>query len=271
MDPIVLILLPPSPSICSRQDKKEITLAWQLVQSNRLVSAVLISAQEVIALQSWCWHHSKHTKSWRQLHSLLQGVYLHLIRLAKRVLRKQHTEKETLFVHASHSPWHWSQSWKDWNLLIRILWKSVVLPLGWTFSHLNYQASVLGTPFIAGGCWGAPPCKGVQVWTPGILKVTKGMLWHKHSSSACSPKCGSLVSRELLALPIPSLQPLHQQQPPPQNMQNTQTVPAAAMGDQATLPVSPICRNVLEVWSKATESKYLHSAVTKRALRDFHP
>lgn len=104
-------------SVASRAKGK--TLVWQLVEGNTLVATVLISAQEVKALQSWCWHHSKHTKSWRQWHSLLQGVYLHLIRLAKRVLREQYTKKET--VHASHSPWHQSQSWKDWNMLIRLL------------------------------------------------------------------------------------------------------------------------------------------------------
>lgn len=66
------------------------------MQSSRLVAALLLSAQEVKALQSGCWHHSKHTKSWRQLHSLWQGVYLHLISLAKRILGKQHTKKETI-------------------------------------------------------------------------------------------------------------------------------------------------------------------------------
>lgn len=155
----VLILLPPSPSICSQQGKKKIILVWQLVQSSRLVAAVLISTEEVIALQSWCWHHSKHTKNWRQLHSLWQGVYLHLIRLAKYVLRKQHTKKETLFVHASHSPWHWSQSWKDWNMLIRLLWISATIGLDFfpskslriSVEHTIYCRWVLDSPSLQGG------------------------------------------------------------------------------------------------------------------------
>lgn len=180
--------------------------------------------------------------------SLWQGVYLHLIRLAKCILGKQHTKKETIcpcFPLALTS----ESVLEKLKHVDKASEKICSAAIGLDFFpskslrmrvvHTIYCRCVLGGPSLQGS-------PGLNFWPSQSDKTRRdamtqtllfGLLTQNVGHWSAGIASGWLVGGCWLC-PLPCLQPLPRQ-PHLLALQNTLTVPAAAVAGQATRPLLP--------------------------------